>query len=191
MRRIVLLSLSLLAALAQPARAVERLLVPQLAGWKVIVGHADPGAEISELIPELENPDNWTRRISVEAFRIGAQRTVAGLLDTVAKRSAEICDDALADVPRMGKLERYEAGSRFVACGRFRGDGHGTYTLYYAIRGRDALYVVSRSWRGTPFAAGTIPVDERELADWIGFMRAISLCDPADPARACPPNTVR
>lgn len=177
------LVISLLSSL--PAGAVERLLVPQLAGWKVVVLHSDPGAELTEQIPEFEMPETWTRRISVEAFR-GAGNSVASFLEMVGRRSTEICDTSSADTPRLGRLGSAEAGSRSVACGRYRGDGKGTYTLYYAIRGRDAFYVVSRSWRGDPFAMDRVPVGAQELADWIAYMRAITLCDTADPARACP-----
>ena len=185
MRRLALLAFLALATLARPAFAVERLLVPQIAGWKVVAGHADSGGEFTELVPEKETADEWTRRISVEAFR-GVARTVPELLDIVASRSAEICDAASAEPPRLGKLAQYDAGSRFVGCGRYKADGKGTYTMYYAIRGRDALFVVSRSWRGEPFAAGGIPVGQQELGDWIAFMRAIAICDSADPALACP-----
>lgn len=168
-----------------PAGAAERLLVPHLPGWKVVVVHSDPGAEFSELIPESETTEAWTRRISVEAFR-GAGNSVASFLDMVGRRSTEICDGASADAPRLGRLGTAEAGSRSVACGRYKGDGKGTYTLYYAIRGRDAFYVVSRSWRGEAFAVDRVPVGQQELADWIAYMRAITLCDTADPARPCP-----
>jgi hypothetical protein len=180
---VLVLVLSLLSSL--PAGAVERLLVPQMAGWRAVVIHSDPGGEISELIPESETPETWTRRISVEAFR-GAAATVSSFLDMVGRRSAEICDESGADAPRIGRLETAEAGSRTIACGRYKGDGRGTYTLYYAIRGRDAFYVVSRSWRGEPFPVGRVPVGQQELADWIAYMRAITLCDTADPARPCP-----
>lgn len=184
MKSLRLLALVLMLLPGLPAGAVERLLVPQLPGWKSVVVHSDAGGEITEQIPEGETPETWTRRISVEAFR-GISHSVPAFLEMVGKRSAEICDSSSADTPRLGKLGTAEAGSRSVACGRFKADGRGTYTLYYAIRGRDAFYVISRSWRGEPYAVDRVPVAQQELSDWIAYLRAVSLCDTNDPARAC------
>lgn len=178
MRRVVILLLALMSATAPAAVAGERLLVPQLDGWQPVVGHAGPTGEVTELIPDGETAETWTRRITVQAFR-GAPVTVAGFLDNAAAGMAAACLHPVAAPPHLGRLDGAEAGSRLVTCGRTRTEppaqGWGEVSLFYAVGGRQAFYVVSRSWRGPAFDAAPHPVAEAEMAEWITFMRAIRL----------------
>lgn len=182
MRRLAVLLLAYV--LAMPALAGERLLVPQLPGWVPLASFAGSDTEVSELIPGGETPDTWTRRLVVQAFR-GSDLTVPAFLDLLASKSAALCEQPAAEPMRLGRLGGMEAGSRFMACGRTKAEGRGEYVLHYAIRGRDAFYVVIRAWRGAPFAAGTKPVADREMAEWVAFMRSITLCDSREPTRPC------
>ncbi|HLO78495.1 MAG TPA: hypothetical protein VK196_18725 [Magnetospirillum sp.] len=178
----VLVFLGLTAA----AQASERLQVPQVSGWKVVANVADRTGESTELIPQQERADNWTRRITVQAFR-GVPMTVPAFLEQVVQRTAEVCDGATAGPASLGKVGGAEAGTRSVACGRYKGDGRGTFTLHYVIRGREAFYVVTRIWRGEPFDPAVTPITAAELRDWTDYVNGIELCDSADPARSCRP----
>lgn len=180
-------NLAVLAAgmvLAHGAQASERLQVPQLAGWKVVASVNDPAGESTDLIPQAETAENWTRRITVQAFR-GVPLSAPAFLEQVVQKTAEVCDGATAGPPSLGKVSGLEAGSRTVACGRYKGDGRGTFTLHYVIRGRDALYVVNRMWRGEPFNPGASPMAAAELQDWTAYVGAIEVCDTRDPGRPC------
>lgn len=174
MRRLA--ALAMMMVLALPAHAAERLQVPQLVGWKVIASVSDRAGEATELIPEAETAETWTRRVTIQAFR-GVGMTATAFLDQVVQKTAAVCDGAAAGQASLGTVSGAEAGSRTVACGRYKGDGKGSYTLYYVIRGRDAFYVVSRTWRGNPFPAGTNPVPPAELAEWKAYVDALDLCD--------------
>jgi hypothetical protein len=158
------------------AWAAERLQVPESPGWKIVASVSDRAGEANELIPEAETEQNWTRRISIQAFR-NVGLTVPEFLDQVARKVAEVCDGATAGPPSLGKVSGAEAGTRTVACGRYKGDGRGTFALYYAIRGKDALYVVTRMWRGEPFNPAQVPISQAELAEWTDYVNALDLCD--------------
>lgn len=173
MRPVLLLLSALWLISASGALAGERLLVPQLDGWRPVVGHAGPAGEVTEMIPEHESPDSWTRRMTVQAFR-GVDLPVAEFLDKAAKGMAEPCVHPVIEPPRLGRLESAEAGSRLVACGR-NADGSGEVSMFYAIGGREAFYVVSRSWRGPAFDSAPHPVPDAEMAEWISFMRSVRL----------------
>lgn len=166
------------------ASASERLQVPQLPGWKVVATVADRTGESTDLIPSNETADTWTRRATVQAFR-GVALTVPDFLDQVVQKTAEVCDGATAGPPSLGKVSGLDAGTRSVACGRYKGDGRGTFALHYVIRGREALYVVTRLWRGEPFNPATTPIAADELRDWTDYVGAIEVCDTRDPARPC------
>jgi len=176
MRGLGLMAMVLGLALAGNALAAERLQVPQLAGWKMVASVSDRAGESNELIPETETEQGWTRRISIQAFR-GVSLTVPAFLDQLAQKVAAVCDGATAGPPGMGKVSGMDAGTRTVACGRYKGDGRGTFSLHYVIRGRAALYVVTRMWRGEPFSPGTMPISQAELADWTDYVNALELCD--------------
>lgn len=176
--------LALGLGLASAAQASERLQVPQLPDWKVVTSVTDRAGESTELIPQQESAETWTRRITVQAFR-GVAMTVPGFLDQVVQKTAQVCDGATAGPPSLGKVSGAEAGTRTVACGRYKGDGRGTFTLHYVIRGTQAFYVVSRIWRGEPFNPATTPISTDELRDWTNYVGAIELCDGRDPGRPC------
>ena len=176
--------LALLLMSAPAALAAERLQVPRLEGWTLLSSVSDASGQATEMIPEGETAETWTRRISIQAFR-NVALTVPSFLDQLAQRTAPVCEAAAAGPASLGMVGGREAGSRMLACGKYKGDGRGTYVLHFAIRGREAFYVVSRMWRGAPFAVGTIPLPAAELGDWRAFADAIDLCDDADPARPC------
>lgn len=181
---LVMMSLAMTMTAATVAGAAERLQVPQVQGWKVVNSVNDQSGEATEMIPETETAEAWTRRIALQAFR-GAPLTTKDFLDQVAQRTAPVCDGATAGPVSLGKVSGKEAGTRTVACGRYKGDGKGTFTLFYVIRGNTALYVVSRIWRGAPFDPATMPISTDEMAEWTSYVNAIELCDTTDPAHAC------
>ncbi|MBC7908150.1 MAG: hypothetical protein H7Y60_15595 [Rhodospirillaceae bacterium] len=164
---------------ASAAQASERLQVPELPGWKMVVSVTDRAGETSELIPESETNERWTRRATIQAFR-GVPLSAAAFLEQVVQKTAEVCDSATAGPSSLGKVSGAEAGTRTVACGRYKGDGKGSFTLHYVVRGREALYVISRIWRGEPFNPAAMPIANSELAEWTDYVNAIVLCDSRD-----------
>lgn len=184
MRKLGLAVAMATALLATATSASERLQVPELAGWKVATTVTDPSGEATDLIPSGETADTWTRRITVQAFR-GVPMTVQNFLDQVVQRTAEVCEGATAGPPSLGRVGGAEAGTRTIACGRYKGDGRGTFALHYVIRGQEAFYVVTRLWRGEPFDPATTPISATELREWSDYAGAIDLCDTKDPNRPC------
>lgn len=173
-----------LAGAAGAAGAAERLQVPQVAGWTVVSNVADQTGEATELIPDGENAVNWSRRITIQAFR-GVKMSVGDFLDQVAGRTAPVCEGATAGPPSLGRVSGLPAGTRTVACGNYKGDGRGSFSLHYVIGGRTALYVVTRVWRGAPFDPAFMPISAEELAEWTAYVNSVEVCDTADPARPC------
>lgn len=166
------------------AWAGERLQVPELAGWKVVAGVRDGNGESTELIPAQENAEDWTRRVTIQAFR-NNRLGVAEFLDRAMQNSASVCDSTAAGPSSLGRVSGFDAGSRTVSCGRYRGDGRGHFTLYFVVRGQSAFYVVSRSWRGAAYHPTILPIGQDELADWTRFANAIELCVAADVNKGC------
>ncbi len=188
MRRAAVFAFATLLLLPLPAPAAERLLVPDLPGWTVIDTHTDSVTDVSELVPGTESADVWTRRLSVQAFRT-TPMAVAEFLDGLVPRTREVCDDFAAGPIVPSPVDGVDGGRRTIACGRYHGDGRGSFTLFYAIRGRAALYVLARAWRGDPFVSAAPPLSDSELADWNSFFDGVRLCDTDDPAHPCPKDS--
>lgn len=177
------MALAMMAAWS-PATAAERLEVPQLPGWQVVSSITDRSGESTDLIPPGETVDTWTRRVTVQAFR-GVAMTVPAFLDQVVQKTAEVCEGATAGPPSLGRVGGVEAGTRTVACGRYKGDGRGSFSLHFAVRGREAFYVVTRLWRGAPFNPAAMPISAAELQEWSDYAAGINLCDTRDSSRPC------
>ncbi len=178
MRRLVLAAC--LGFASVPVHAAEMLLVPSLPGWTVIDNRADPDIETSGLIPSDETADGWTRHLVVQAYR-SSPMDVPTFLNGLSPRTDEACDGIAAGPVDLRTVNGVETGRRTIACGRYHGDGKGLYTAFLAIRGKMALYVLARSWRGRPFKAGTdmpVPVTERD--DWNAFFDMVRLCEDSD-----------
>ncbi|MBI5163773.1 MAG: hypothetical protein HY985_07705 [Magnetospirillum sp.] len=176
MRRVPLALLVLLAA--APAGAAERLLVPQFTGWTVVANVVEPGAELTDLVPSGESAAVWNRRTTVQAFR-GSTLTATSVLDLVAMRDNEICDGVGAEPIRPAQVGgAVEAASRLIACARIKADGLPQVSVIHAVRGRDALYVLTRAWRSAAVPPG-------ELAEWHGVLTMAALCDTRDSKRPC------
>jgi hypothetical protein len=80
----------------------------------------------------------------------------------------------------------YETALRAVACTKVKKWNQGEVSLYKAWKGRDAMYLVARSWRGEPFAKGHVPVTPEITLRWLALVQSIVLCDTQDPKRPCP-----
>ncbi|MDA8232994.1 MAG: hypothetical protein M0006_16820 [Magnetospirillum sp.] len=174
-RRAAIALSAILFAAAAPAWAKERLVVPELADWKVVDTHTDGIADVRELVPANQTDDDWTQRLSIQAFR-GAAMSAGTFLGGLPQQMEPVCDGMAAEPVRTVALDgAADAGRRAIACGRFKGDGKGNYTLYYAIHGREALYVLARAWRGAPFDTAAPPVSAARLAEWNAMFDAVRL----------------
>ncbi len=187
-RRAVLLATGMAALLmtgTAPVRARERLLVPQIPGWVVTESYNDPIAQITELVPAGETSDTWTRRLTVQAFT-GSPMSAADFLKGLVPHTADVCEGFQAGPVVEAPVPGADGGRRTISCGKYRGDGRGSFTLFYALRGHSALFVLARAWRGAPFQPDTPPVNATELDAWNRLFDGVRLCDTNDPARPCP-----
>lgn len=185
---ILLLAGAALAGVVPEVQAGERLLVPKLSGWKTITNSNDASVEVTELIPSGQSEADWTDRLTIQAFRntpLGVDQIMAGL----RSHTADVCDDvAQGPVERPSIPGAVAAGQRWLACSRYHGDNKGSYTLFTAIRGQQALFLLARAWRGQPFPIDQPPVAATEIAAWSAFLDGLRLCeDGGNGANACPP----
>ncbi len=173
-------------ALAAPAAAEERFIVPRPAGWKMVFSTSQPKLTMMEFVPAAESVDDWTQMVTSQTF-VGARNvSVERYLERIAVEAKKVCDDVAVTPIRSATVNGQPAALMTQFCTRYAKTGKGEITLYKVIQGRDALYIAYRSWRGAPFQSGTQPVPRADLDAWVDYLNRVTVCDTADSARACP-----
>ena len=109
-------------------------------------------------------------------------------IQRVVEASRSNCEASGPSPVSEAQTNGYPVATLTVTCTKGRQTGLGGLVAVKAIRGNSALYVIERVWRGQPFERNEIaPVPNDMLQEWAGFLRNVSVCDTADPARhPCP-----
>lgn len=164
----------------------ERLLGDAPAGWKRIQSSVDPGIRIVEYIPENQDPDNWTEKITFESFSGAPLPDPIEFLKGMSDDQAGACP-AHETYPTFSGLENgYPTSVQLMICNHSRMIDQSQVTMIKAIRGNDYFYVVARARRGEPLDEDAPAMSEEEAAGWSLFLRSIRLCDSTREEHACP-----
>jgi hypothetical protein len=188
------LLLALLGACTEDAGSVstaepdagERLLGDAPAGWKRVQSSVDPGIRIVEYIPEDQDPDTWTEKITFESFSGAPLPDPIEFLKGMSTDQAGACPEH-ETFPTFSGLENgYPTSVQLMICNRSRLIDQSQVTMIKAIRGNDYFYVIARARRGEPLEKDAPALSEEEAAGWSLFLRSIRLCDSTDEGHACP-----
>ena len=188
---IALLAAALAApvALAQQLPPGEHLYIDfktLLPGWKLLPTERGRNVELTEIVPPGQNREDWTDQVAVNIIYGPSRETPADLLAQRVELISRECETYEAG-PVAPMIENgYETALRAVACNKAKRWDKGEVSLFKAWRGREAMYLVARSWRGPPFAKNARPVPTETTIQWLAFMQGIVLCDTRDPKRPCP-----
>ena len=166
----------------------ERLFVPFPKGWTMGYHERKGTIEVTELVPPGQTVGDWQEMLTVQMMDGPAKGSGPDLLKERAEMIRQGCDDVGAGPPAVSKENGYETALRAVACTRSKQWGKGELTLFKAVLGKERTYIVSRSWRGEPFAKDNLPVPADTTKEWLNFMQRVVLCDTRDPERRCPKN---
>ncbi|EPY02812.1 hypothetical protein [Magnetospirillum fulvum] len=195
-RLVAVFSLAVLGLLAaapvfaqssQAPEPTERLVMIPPEGW--VGGGASSGRNTvsTHMFPPGQTSENWTEMLTIQVIadpRAEARAFVQRVVD--ASRAG--CDASGPSPATEGMTNDYPVATLTVTCTRGHQSGKGGIVAVKAIRGKQALFVVERLWRGPAFARDdSPPIPKAMLLEWSTFLRSVSLCDQADPARhPCP-----
>ena len=162
---LALVALGPRASAQQASRPGELLIAPVPSGWKV--GSEDTrGAnqQVTELIPEDQTLERWTRMITVQTYRGATDRDPMDMVAGLADRLKRLCPGLVVDREPQGpsQPERSLRGS-------LRCQG-GESKIVLAIQGRDAFYYVLYQWRGAEDATA-------ELRAGNAYLDTVRVCD--------------
>jgi hypothetical protein len=180
---------SLLAAPAvanQPQPSGERLLMSPPAGWKPVVMQRGEKVSITRLYPPNQDENNWSELVTVQIYP-SSEQSPRTFIDGAIHYSRESCEAAGASAVTERTANGYPMATVSITCTKGTKSGMGGFVLIQAIRGKDALYVVQRQWRGQPFERNqNPPFPPGLLQDWARFSQQVSLCDTRDNRYPCP-----
>jgi len=129
---------------------------------------------MTDFVPSGETVDDWNEMLTVQVFRNLKDLTAAAFLQNVGGMYLKACPDTAKNEIVTGKVNSYAVSMLALKCPSNPKTGKPETTVFRAIRGKDALYVVQHAWK-------TVPSD--------GAKRAIStssVCDTRDPEHPCP-----
>ncbi len=150
------------------AWAGEKVLIPELPGWKVVVNLSDPAGDMLELAPEKEDAGKGMRRAGVVAVRRPGMTTET-FIQTLKHKMGDLCESlAVGPVHSRDNL----GGVFTVACGRYKSTEIGTFSVYRTFQGGESFTVVDRTWKGPAFALHQLPVEAEEIEAWTTFVGA-------------------
>lgn len=179
------LALAALPAAAQQQMG-ERLLMNAPAGWSAIPIQRGDKMVISRLFPPGEGEKQWNQAITVQMYP-NSEQSARAFIEGIVAYSRDNCEAAGPGPVNEAQNNGYPTATVTITCTKGRTSGLGSFALVQAIRGREALYVVQRQWRGPPFGRDQNPAFPPEmLKDWGEFARTVSLCDTRSSKHPCP-----
>lgn len=164
----------------------EELYVPELKGWAVGYDQRRGDTDTVEIVPAGQTIQDWNEMLTVVTFDDPPNKSPQDVLAERAGEYRQECDDGGAGPVTPGIENGYGTALGSVICTRSKRQGKGEVSLFKVLRGRDRLYIVARSWRGTPFEKGHLPLTAAQTSEWVAFMNRVAVCDTRDPGRPCP-----
>lgn len=185
-----------LMALAAPALAQtqpppqpptgEHLLLNPPQGWNLVPIQRNEKMVVSRLYPPGENDKKWTQSITLQMYP-GSDQTPRTFVEGIVAYSRDNCEAAGPGPVNEAMNNNYPIATVTVTCTKGKASGMGGFALVQAIRGRDALYVVQRQWRGEAFSKNQSPAfPPSMLKEWGDFAKTVGLCDSRDKRHPCP-----
>lgn len=174
------------AAQAPQPPAGERLLMAPPPNWKPVAVQRTEKMNITRLFPPGQDENKWNEAITIQIYP-GSTSEARAFIENIIQYSRANCEAAGPSAVNEAPVNGYPMASVSVACTKGRSSGLGGFVLVQAIRGKDALYVVQRQWRGPAFDKDKpLPLSQDMLKDWSAFSRTVSLCDSRDSRHPCP-----
>lgn len=187
---VAILAAALLATVPASAQQTgqtmgERLLMNAPINWSAVPIQRGEKMVVSRLFPPGESPTQWSQAITVQMYP-GSDQSPRSFIEGIISYSRDNCEAAGPGSVTEGQSNGYPAASVTVTCTRGP-SGMGSFVLVQVLRGREALYVVQRQWRGPAFARDQSPALPADmLKDWAEFAKTVSLCDSRDSKHPCP-----
>lgn len=156
----------------------ENLLTTAPVGYHIGFRNKTDGGLITEWVPAGETVENWTEMVTVQVFyRLrGSPEAFMSNLETRWLRS---CPGAGPAQPIANAVENgYPTLVWLLSCPQNPASGKMEITWFKAVQGNDSFYLVQKAFR--------FPPSKEQIGHWVGYLKAVRVCDSRLSDRACP-----
>ena len=133
-------------AQAQVRVDAENLIFTPPTNFKVGFHSSKGPVSITEFVPGDQNVETWTEMVTVQVFR-AVPATAAEFLQTIGGRFVKACTGTTTKGISTGNANGYVVSMLVLKCPNNPATGKPETTIFRAIRGGDALYLVQHAWR--------------------------------------------
>ncbi|MCF8479133.1 MAG: hypothetical protein K9H25_01760 [Rhodospirillum sp.] len=165
----------------------EALVVPRLQGWTLIYKVSSDTVQFDYFVPDGQSAENWEDMITIKTTR-GPQ---APGLKPVHERTVNAfkaqCQTYTATTPQTRIDNNIGRAFWILGCNRRRDMDAGETVFNLFIQGRQAVYLIQRTWRLPAFGdeGPSIPPEEQQAA--MALLPLFTLCDPTAGDGSCVP----
>ena len=172
------LGLALASGVSAAEMTGENLLLGIPAGFKVDFQDRKGPILVTEMVPEKETADDWTEKLSTQIF-VGLKSVTPAEFEKESRRQwLEVCKEGKFSAIASGEEKGYPFSVWMLSCPYSKAPGQPETAMFKAIRGASDLYVVQKAFR--------FELTREQVAQWMQFLRGVSLCDSRVPEKACP-----
>ncbi len=168
---------------AHPAAADlvnENLLAGAPPGYKVGFHDKKNDLQMTEWVPASQTVQNWTEMVTVQVF-YGLKIAPDQFMRQLELRWRNACPGAGDAQPIVGGAENgYPTLLWILDCPKNPATDKPELTWFKAVQGNDSFYVVQKAFKFTP--------SKEQITRWIGYLKAVRVCDLRIADRACPPT---
>lgn len=157
----------------------ENLLAGLPNGYKIGFSKRQGAMQITEMVPQHEEVQNWTHMVTQQVFYGGVpQQNPQQFMQSSDAAWKKTCQKAEIRQISQGSENGYPAALWLQTCQLNPITQKPEITLFKAIQGNDSFYVVQKAWKSNP--------GNDEITTWLQYMKQVSVCDSRIRERACP-----
>jgi hypothetical protein len=181
MRPLALTALILSVLLDRPAAAAfinENLITTAPAGYHVGFQNKGDDGLITEWVPAGQTVENWTEMVTVQVF-YHLKASPEAFMSNLETRWLRGCPGSDRALPIANAVENgYPTLVWLLSCPQNPASGKVEITWFKGVQGNDSFYVVQKAFRFAP--------SKEQITRWVGYLKAVHVCDSRLPERACP-----
>ncbi|WP_419903122.1 hypothetical protein [Kiloniella sp.] len=145
-------------------------------GWQALPRATEAQQTSAEWLPPGQTVENWTDMITVQVFPGWAEGDVSIFLDGLADIYKQNCEVSGATPLLKDQVNGFLTGFRLINCTRDLTRNSGEVSLFRALIGQSAAYLIQRVFRVPEFEIGAKPVTDEAMIQAYSSISSVGAC---------------
>lgn len=159
----------------------ENLLQGMPEGYKIGSQKRQAKMRMIEMVPNSETVENWNEMLTTHIFFGNLPVSPDAFRQRMTDMWRNACKNSGDRLIESGIENGYPFVLWSLSCPVNISTGRPENTWFKAIKGNDSFYVVQKAWKREP--------SQKELVEWMQYLKKVSVCDTRIPKQACPKVT--